>query len=56
MSSLQDKVRTESYRDFMYHNPDVFKDKVSWLKRCKPNVGLQEVLGSVFDMQPRLLT
>uniref|UniRef100_A0A673M0J3 type I protein arginine methyltransferase n=1 Tax=Sinocyclocheilus rhinocerous TaxID=307959 RepID=A0A673M0J3_9TELE len=25
---LKDKVRTESYRDFMYHNIDVFKDKV----------------------------
>lgn len=25
----QDKVRTESYRDFMYRNPEVFKDKVS---------------------------
>uniref|UniRef100_A0A8C2G868 Protein arginine N-methyltransferase 3 n=1 Tax=Cyprinus carpio TaxID=7962 RepID=A0A8C2G868_CYPCA len=25
---LKDKVRTESYRDFMYHNMDVFKDKV----------------------------
>ncbi|KAG7277219.1 hypothetical protein CRUP_000448 [Coryphaenoides rupestris] len=23
-----DKVRTESYRDFMYRNPEVFKDKV----------------------------
>ena len=27
--SFQDKVRTESYRDFMYLNPEVFKDKVS---------------------------
>uniref|UniRef100_A0A4W5PTC5 Protein arginine methyltransferase 3 n=1 Tax=Hucho hucho TaxID=62062 RepID=A0A4W5PTC5_9TELE len=26
---LKDKVRTESYRDFMYLNPEVFKDKVS---------------------------
>uniref|UniRef100_A0A4W4HSB4 Protein arginine N-methyltransferase 3 n=1 Tax=Electrophorus electricus TaxID=8005 RepID=A0A4W4HSB4_ELEEL len=25
---LKDKVRTETYRDFMYSNPDVFKDKV----------------------------
>ncbi|KAM4603038.1 protein arginine N-methyltransferase 3 [Polymixia lowei] len=25
---LKDKVRTESYRDFMYLNPDAFKDKV----------------------------
>ncbi|XP_028294892.1 protein arginine N-methyltransferase 3-like [Gouania willdenowi] len=25
---LKDKVRTESYRDFMYSNPEVFKDKV----------------------------
>lgn len=25
---LKDKVRTESYRDFMYQNRDVFKDKV----------------------------
>ncbi|KAK3533892.1 hypothetical protein QTP70_033033, partial [Hemibagrus guttatus] len=25
---LKDKVRTESYRDFMYGNPDLFKDKV----------------------------
>ncbi|XP_069824152.1 protein arginine N-methyltransferase 3 [Dendropsophus ebraccatus] len=25
---LKDTVRTESYRDFMYQNPDVFKDKV----------------------------
>uniref|UniRef100_A0A3P9JXS6 Protein arginine N-methyltransferase 3 n=2 Tax=Oryzias latipes TaxID=8090 RepID=A0A3P9JXS6_ORYLA len=25
---LKDKVRTESYRDFMYRNPDVFRDKV----------------------------
>lgn len=55
MFSLQDKVRTESYRDFMYRNPDVFKDKVGWLEMQR-NVCLQEVLGSVFDMQPRLLT
>jgi len=27
--SPQDKVRTESYRDFMYSNPEVFRDKVS---------------------------
>uniref|UniRef100_A0A8C1WTX8 type I protein arginine methyltransferase n=1 Tax=Cyprinus carpio TaxID=7962 RepID=A0A8C1WTX8_CYPCA len=25
---LKDKVRTESYRDFMYRNMDIFKDKV----------------------------
>ncbi|XP_078405641.1 protein arginine N-methyltransferase 3 isoform X2 [Cetorhinus maximus] len=25
---LKDKVRTESYRDFMYRNPHIFKDKV----------------------------
>ncbi|EDO49961.1 predicted protein [Nematostella vectensis] len=25
---LKDKVRTESYRDFIYGNPDIFKDKV----------------------------
>lgn len=25
---FQDKVRTESYRDFMYQNPALFKDKV----------------------------
>lgn len=25
---LKDRVRTESYRDFMYNNTDVFKDKV----------------------------
>uniref|UniRef100_A0A672GYX5 type I protein arginine methyltransferase n=1 Tax=Salarias fasciatus TaxID=181472 RepID=A0A672GYX5_SALFA len=25
---LKDKVRTESYRDFMYRNPELFKDKV----------------------------
>lgn len=25
---FQDKVRTESYRDFMYQNTDLFKDKV----------------------------
>lgn len=25
---FQDKVRTESYRDFMYENKDVFRDKV----------------------------
>ncbi|XP_010562008.1 PREDICTED: protein arginine N-methyltransferase 3 isoform X3 [Haliaeetus leucocephalus] len=25
---LKDKVRTESYRDFMYQNPHIFKDKV----------------------------
>lgn len=24
---LQDKVRTESYRNFMLENPDIFKDK-----------------------------
>lgn len=35
MLSPQDKVRTQSYRDFMYRNPEVFKDKVSWSKRCK---------------------
>lgn len=28
--ATQDKVRTESYRDFAYLNPAVFKDKVSW--------------------------
>ncbi|XP_056409036.1 protein arginine N-methyltransferase 3-like [Hyla sarda] len=27
---LKDTVRTESYRNFMYQNPDVFKDKVAW--------------------------
>lgn len=27
MFSLQDKVRTESYRDFMYKNKKLFKDK-----------------------------
>lgn len=26
---LKDKARTEAYRDFMYENKDVFKDKVS---------------------------
>lgn len=30
---LQDKVRTESYRDFICRNPDVFKDKVSMAVR-----------------------
>ncbi|CAL9701221.1 unnamed protein product [Knipowitschia caucasica] len=25
---LKDRVRTESYRDFMYHNPQLFRDKV----------------------------
>ncbi|KAI9207012.1 S-adenosyl-L-methionine-dependent methyltransferase [Polychytrium aggregatum] len=25
---LKDRVRTESYRDFMYHNKNIFKDKV----------------------------
>ncbi|KAM4845430.1 protein arginine N-methyltransferase 3 isoform 1-T1 [Thomomys bottae] len=25
---LKDRVRTESYRDFIYHNPHIFKDKV----------------------------
>ncbi|XP_069021752.1 protein arginine N-methyltransferase 3 [Embiotoca jacksoni] len=25
---LKDKVRTESYRDFMYRNPELFRDKV----------------------------
>ncbi|CAJ0966535.1 unnamed protein product [Ranitomeya imitator] len=25
---LKDAVRTESYRNFMYQNPDIFKDKV----------------------------
>ncbi|KAJ2610705.1 hypothetical protein H4S08_003485 [Coemansia sp. RSA 1365] len=28
MQMLQDKVRTEGYRDFIYDNKDVFKDKV----------------------------
>ncbi|KAI9501223.1 S-adenosyl-L-methionine-dependent methyltransferase [Coemansia spiralis] len=28
MQMLQDKVRTEGYRDFMYDNKDIFKDKV----------------------------
>ena len=28
MCSLQDKVRTESYRDSIYNNKDKFKDKV----------------------------
>jgi protein arginine N-methyltransferase 3 len=26
--AFQDKVRTESYRDFMLGNPEVFRDKV----------------------------
>ena len=26
--TLQDKIRTESYRDFIYGNPHIFKDKV----------------------------
>ena len=26
---LKDKVRTESYRDFIYGNKHIFKDKVS---------------------------
>jgi len=25
---LKDRVRTEGYRDFIYENKDVFKDKV----------------------------
>lgn len=25
---LKDKIRTESYRDFIYQNPHIFKDKV----------------------------
>ncbi|XP_077178148.1 protein arginine N-methyltransferase 3 isoform X2 [Paroedura picta] len=25
---IKDKVRTESYRDFIYHNPHIFKDKI----------------------------
>ena len=33
--SPQDKVRTESYRDFMYRNPEVFRDKVSQMNKCK---------------------
>jgi protein arginine N-methyltransferase 3 len=28
LESLQDKVRTESYRDFILNNPETFKDKV----------------------------
>ncbi|KAJ2796253.1 hypothetical protein H4R20_005590, partial [Coemansia guatemalensis] len=28
MQMLQDKVRTEGYRDFIYDNKDIFKDKV----------------------------
>lgn len=35
MFSPQDKVRTESYRDFMYRNPEVFRDKVSRLNKYK---------------------
>jgi len=27
-SMLKDKVRTEAYRDFIYKNPHIFKDKV----------------------------
>lgn len=26
--AYQDKVRTESYRDFIYQNPHIFQDKV----------------------------
>ncbi|KAM7405753.1 hypothetical protein PAMP_000180 [Pampus punctatissimus] len=29
-----DKVRTESYRDFMYRNPDVFRDKLQKAVAC----------------------
>lgn len=29
---LKDRVRTEGYRDFIYENKDVFKDKVRWPK------------------------
>ncbi|XP_048340881.1 protein arginine N-methyltransferase 3 isoform X2 [Sphaerodactylus townsendi] len=25
---IKDKVRTESYRDFIYHNPHIFRDKI----------------------------
>lgn len=31
---LKDKARTEAYRDFMYENKDVFKDKVSRRMLC----------------------
>lgn len=31
---LKDKARTEAYRDFMYENKDVFKDKVSGRVLC----------------------
>ncbi|CAF99968.1 unnamed protein product, partial [Tetraodon nigroviridis] len=53
---LKDKVRTESYRDFIYHNPDVFKDKVSWLKTCKQTYlhkGLGIFLNSVIYLHQR---
>lgn len=36
--SVQDKVRTESYRDFMYSNPEVFRDKVSQLQPMQLHV------------------
>nr|XP_036882918.1 protein arginine N-methyltransferase 3 [Manis javanica] len=38
---LKDKVRTESYRDFIYQNPHIFKDKVS-------SIGCRTVILSMF--------
>ncbi|XP_056014170.1 protein arginine N-methyltransferase 3-like isoform X2 [Ostrea edulis] len=50
---LKDKVRTESYRDFMYRNPDLFKDKVVLDVGCGTGIlsmfaaraGAQKVIG-----------
>lgn len=38
---LKDKARTEAYRDFVYENKDIFKNKVIWkMKRYCGNVTL----------------
>jgi protein arginine N-methyltransferase 3 len=33
---LKDKARTEAYRDFVYENKDIFKDKVRKKKKVDP--------------------
>ncbi|KAF4802053.1 Protein arginine N-methyltransferase 3 [Turdus rufiventris] len=35
---LKDKVRTESYRDFIYQNPHIFKDKIQFRNFCSHNM------------------
>lgn len=53
-------MRTESYRDFMYRNPEVFRDKVRPAEQMQTdvcvNVCIQYAQGSWFNVKPSLLT